>query len=35
MKALIVNDDGIDSPGLALLAHLAVEAGFDVQVAAP
>ncbi len=35
MKALIVNDDGIDSPGLALLARLAVEAGFDVQVAAP
>ena len=35
MRALIVNDDGIDSPGLALLARLAVEAGFDVQVAAP
>ncbi|MBS9375691.1 5'/3'-nucleotidase SurE [Rhodococcus sp. B50] len=35
MRALIVNDDGIDSPGLALLARIAVDAGFDVQVAAP
>ncbi|WP_241386539.1 5'/3'-nucleotidase SurE [Rhodococcus sp. CH91] len=35
MRALIVNDDGIDSPGLALLARVAVEAGLDVQVAAP
>ncbi|MFZ3394500.1 MULTISPECIES: 5'/3'-nucleotidase SurE [unclassified Rhodococcus (in: high G+C Gram-positive bacteria)] len=35
MKALIVNDDGIDSPGLAALARVAVAAGLDVQVAAP
>ncbi|MEE2033084.1 5'/3'-nucleotidase SurE [Rhodococcus chondri] len=35
MKALIVNDDGIDSPGLALLARIAVDAGLDVQIAAP
>lgn len=35
MKALIVNDDGIDSPGLAVLARVAVDAGFEVQVAAP
>ncbi|MEU5842417.1 5'/3'-nucleotidase SurE [Rhodococcus sp. NPDC047139] len=35
MRALIVNDDGIDSPGLLLLARVAVDAGFDVQVAAP
>lgn len=35
MKALIVNDDGIASPGLALLAGIAAESGLDVQVAAP
>jgi 5'-nucleotidase len=35
MKALIVNDDGIDSPGLALLARVAVDAGLEVQIAAP
>ncbi|MGN5236111.1 MULTISPECIES: 5'/3'-nucleotidase SurE [unclassified Rhodococcus (in: high G+C Gram-positive bacteria)] len=35
MKALIVNDDGIDSPGLTVLARVAVEAGLDVSVAAP
>ena len=35
MKALIVNDDGVDSPGLAALARVAVEAGLDVRVAAP
>ncbi|MEE2059304.1 5'/3'-nucleotidase SurE [Rhodococcus artemisiae] len=35
MKALIVNDDGIDSPGLASLARVAVDAGLDVSVAAP
>lgn len=35
MKALIVNDDGIRSPGLGMLARIAVEAGLDVQVAAP
>ncbi len=31
----MTNDDGIDSPGLAVLARLAVEAGFEVVVAAP
>lgn len=35
MRALITNDDGIDSPGLATLAAAAVECGLDVVVAAP
>lgn len=35
MRALITNDDGIDSPGLAVLARVALEAGYDVVVAAP
>jgi 5'-nucleotidase len=35
MRALVTNDDGIDSPGLHLLARLAVEAGLEVVVAAP
>lgn len=35
MRALVTNDDGIDSPGLAVLARVAQEAGFDVVVAAP
>lgn len=35
MRALIVNDDGIDSVGLALLARVAVAAGLEVTVAAP
>lgn len=35
MRALITNDDGIDSPGLAVLARVALDAGFDVTVAAP
>lgn len=35
MRALITNDDGIDSPGLAVLASAALEAGLDVVVAAP
>lgn len=35
MRTLIVNDDGIASPGLALLASIAADAGLDVQVAAP
>lgn len=35
MKALIVNDDGIDSAGLASLPRVAVDAGLDVSVAAP
>jgi len=34
-RALVTNDDGIDSPGLRLLAEVAVEAGLDVIVAAP
>ena len=32
---LVTNDDGIDSPGLAVLAAAAVRAGLDVVVAAP
>ncbi|AEG44200.1 5'/3'-nucleotidase SurE [Isoptericola variabilis] len=35
MLALVTNDDGIDSPGLAVLARVAARAGFDVLVAAP
>jgi 5'-nucleotidase len=35
LRALITNDDGIDSPGLWALAAGAREAGFDVVVAAP
>lgn len=35
MRALITNDDGIDSPGLWTLASAAVASGFDVVVAAP
>ncbi|MBH0121221.1 5'/3'-nucleotidase SurE [Rhodococcus sp. HM1] len=35
MRALVTNDDGIDSRGLGVLARLAVEAGLDVVVAAP
>lgn len=35
MRALITNDDGIDSPGLLTLALAAVECGLDVLVAAP
>ena len=31
----MTNDDGIDSPGLAVLAEVALEAGFEVVVAAP
>uniref|UniRef100_UPI0015F0B37D 5'/3'-nucleotidase SurE n=1 Tax=Pseudonocardia pini TaxID=2758030 RepID=UPI0015F0B37D len=34
-RALVTNDDGIDSPGLWVLADAAREAGFDVVVAAP
>ncbi|WP_460796662.1 5'/3'-nucleotidase SurE [Microbacterium sp. GXF0217] len=34
-RALVTNDDGIDAPGLHALAAAAVEAGFDVVVAAP
>jgi 5'/3'-nucleotidase len=35
LRALITNDDGIDSPGLRALATGARDAGFDVVVAAP
>ncbi|GAA3605330.1 5'/3'-nucleotidase SurE [Agrococcus terreus] len=35
MRALIVNDDGIDSPGLAALARAAADAGLEVVIAAP
>jgi 5'-nucleotidase len=35
LRALITNDDGIDSPGLWALAASARAAGFDVVVAAP
>ncbi|MGW6448461.1 5'/3'-nucleotidase SurE [Lentzea sp. NPDC055074] len=35
MRALITNDDGIDSPGLWTLASAAVASGYDVVVAAP
>jgi 5'-nucleotidase len=35
MRALVTNDDGIDSPGLAVLTRAAVAAGLDVVVAAP
>jgi 5'-nucleotidase len=35
LRALITNDDGIDSPGLWSLAGVARDAGFDVTVAAP
>lgn len=35
MRALITNDDGIDSPGLAALARAAADAGLEVVIAAP
>lgn len=35
MRALITNDDGIDSPGLHALARAAIEEGLEVTVAAP
>ncbi|MFI2102228.1 5'/3'-nucleotidase SurE [Isoptericola sp. NPDC019693] len=35
MLALVTNDDGIDSPGLGVLARCAVALGLDVVVAAP
>lgn len=34
-RALITNDDGIDSPGIRVLAWAAREAGLDVVIAAP
>jgi 5'-nucleotidase len=35
VRVLITNDDGIDSPGLHTLAHVAGKAGLQVVVAAP
>lgn len=35
MRALVTNDDGVDSPGLWALARAVVAAGHDVVVAAP
>ncbi|MDX8032849.1 5'/3'-nucleotidase SurE [Lentzea sp. BCCO 10_0856] len=35
MRALITNDDGIDSPGLTTLASAALDRGLEVVVAAP
>lgn len=35
MHALITNDDGIESRGLAVLARVALDAGYEVTVAAP
>lgn len=35
VRALVTNDDGIDSPGLRHLARAALDAGLDVTVAAP
>jgi len=35
VHALVTNDDGIDSPGLAVLARAALDAGYEVTVAAP
>jgi 5'-nucleotidase len=35
VRALVTNDDGIDSPGIAALASVAVEAGLEAVVAAP
>ncbi len=35
LRVLVTNDDGIDSPGLAVLANIARAAGHEVVVAAP
>ncbi|MBC7291282.1 MAG: 5'/3'-nucleotidase SurE [Actinotalea sp.] len=35
MRALVTNDDGIRSPGLSVLARVALDAGYEVTVAAP
>ncbi|MFI6097941.1 5'/3'-nucleotidase SurE [Lentzea sp. NPDC051213] len=35
MRALVTNDDGIDSPGLVALARAAVAVGWEVLIAAP
>ena len=34
-RALITNDDGVNAPGIRWLAKAALDAGFDVVVAAP
>jgi 5'-nucleotidase len=34
-RALVTNDDGVDSAGIAVLASMAAEVGFDVVIAAP
>jgi 5'-nucleotidase len=34
-RALVTNDDGIDAPGLHVLARHAIDAGLDVTIAAP
>ena len=31
-RALITNDDGIDAPGLHVLARAALEAGFEITI---
>ncbi len=35
MRVLVTNDDGVDAPGIAVLARALDDAGFDVLVAAP
>jgi 5'-nucleotidase len=35
LRALVTNDDGVDSPGLWALAAAAIDAGYDVVTAAP
>ena len=35
MRVLVTNDDGIESPGLTLLAHAALAVGHEVAVVAP
>jgi len=35
MRALVTNDDGIDSRGLSVLAQAALDAGYEVTVVAP
>ena len=35
MRALITNDDGVESRGIRTLARVAVEAGLETTVAAP
>lgn len=35
MRVLVTNDDGIEAPGLAVLASMAVDYGLDVVIAAP